>query len=66
MENEIEFIESKDELLEENELTSYFYISNHLYFEYFIGYEIASLIGYKNPVNTLNNVSKFEPDELKF
>ena len=47
MENEIEyakieFIESEYELLEENELTTYSYISNDLHFEYFVGYEIAS------------------------
>jgi hypothetical protein len=33
---------------EENELTTYSYISNHICFEYFIGYEIAALLGYKN------------------
>jgi very-short-patch-repair endonuclease len=55
----IEFIESKyNKKIKENELTTYSYISNHLCFEYFVGYEVASLIGYKNPVNTLNNVSK--------
>jgi very-short-patch-repair endonuclease/prophage antirepressor-like protein/transposase len=41
------------------ELTTYFYISNYLYFEYFVGYEIASLLGYKNPAEVIkNNVSK--------
>ena len=55
-EQEIEFI-IEDE--ENNELTMYSYISNHLCFEYFVGYEIASLLGYKNPKNIItNNVSK--------
>ena len=55
-EEEIEFI-IEDE--EDNELTMYSYISNHLCFEYFVGYEISSLIGYKNPKNIItNNVSK--------
>ena len=35
-------------LEEKKELTTYSYISNGLYFEYFIGYEIATLLGYKN------------------
>jgi transposase-like protein/very-short-patch-repair endonuclease len=56
MENEIEFIIESDE---ENELTTYSYISNHLCFEYFVGYQITSLLGYKNPAQTIgNNVSK--------
>ena len=43
----------------DNELTMYSYISNYLCFEYFVGYEIASLLGYKNPSKTINdNVSK--------
>lgn len=41
------------------ELTNYSYISNGLYFEYFVGYEISSLLGYKNTKNVItNNVSK--------
>lgn len=41
------------------ELTSYTYISNGLYFEYFVGYEIAALLGYKNTTEIIkNNVSK--------
>jgi len=44
---------------ESRELTTYFYISNYLHFEYFVGYEIASLLGYKNPAEVIkNNVSK--------
>jgi very-short-patch-repair endonuclease len=43
----------------ENELTTYSYISNHLCFEYFIGYEVAALLGYKNPAEIIKkNVSK--------
>ena len=41
-----------------NQLTTYSYTSNHLCFEYFIGYEIISLLGYKNLSNILKNVSK--------
>jgi len=57
----IEFIESEDELYieEQNELIVYEYISNHLHFEYFVGYEIATLIGYKSPKDIVtHNVSK--------
>jgi very-short-patch-repair endonuclease/prophage antirepressor-like protein len=44
---------------ESRELTTYFYISNYLHFEYFVGYEIASLLGYKNTRDVIiNNVSK--------
>jgi len=35
------------------ELTNYSYISNGLCFEYFIGYEIATLLGYKSPHSTI-------------
>ena len=45
---------------EENELTTYEYISNGYYFEYFVGFEVAALIGYKNPKDVITkNVSKF-------
>ena len=40
--------EESSKLEEKKELTTYSYISNGLYFEYFIGYEIATLLGYKN------------------
>ena len=44
---------------EKKELVSYSYISNGLYFEYFVGYEIASLLGYKNTRDVIiKNVSK--------
>ena len=51
MENYEDFeiiIESSSDEEEKKELTTYSYISNGLCFEYFIGYEIASLLGYKN------------------
>ena len=42
-----------------NDISEYSYISNGLIFEYFIGYEIASLLGYKNTKSVIiNNVSK--------
>jgi very-short-patch-repair endonuclease/prophage antirepressor-like protein len=48
-----EHIQSEDELL------TYSYISNGLCFEYFVGYEITTLLGYKNPEATIrNSVSK--------
>ena len=54
-EHEIELIESGDE----NDLTTFTYISNGLYFEYFVGYEVASLLGYKDTNKLIrNNVSK--------
>jgi very-short-patch-repair endonuclease len=43
----------------ERELTTYSYISNHLWFEYFIGFEIVALLGYKNTQAVIkNSVSK--------
>jgi very-short-patch-repair endonuclease/AraC-like DNA-binding protein len=59
---EVEFVFISDsEPEEENngELTTYSYVSNYMCFEYFVGYEIASKIGYKNPAEVIkNNVSK--------
>ena len=44
---------------ESTELTTYSYISNHICFEYFVGYQITTLLGYKNPSKTITaNVSK--------
>ena len=44
---------------EENTLSMYSYISNHICFEYFVGYQISTLLGYKNPSKTITtNVSK--------
>lgn len=62
-EQEIKFIIESDN--EENELTIYSYISNGIYFEYFVGYEVASLLGYKSPHSTITkNVSK--SNQLEF
>lgn len=55
--NNIIFIEDDDE--QKQELTTYSYISNHLCFEYFVGYEIAALLGYRNTQCVIiNNVSR--------
>ena len=52
---EIEFIIEEDE----NELNMYSYISNYLCFEYFVGYEITALLGYKDTNKTIRtSVSK--------
>lgn len=41
------------------ELTEYYYISQGIMFKYFVGYEITTLLGYKNPKQTIrNSVSK--------
>lgn len=59
---EIELIED----VNENDLTIYTYISNGLYFEYFVGYEVASLLGYKSPQSTITkNVSKSNQIEFR-
>jgi very-short-patch-repair endonuclease len=61
---ELVFVDDSDALSvsessEKKELANYSYISNGFYFEYFVGYEIASLLGYKSPKDTItNNVSK--------
>jgi len=54
--------ESKDELelplkKGENELTTYSYISRgtYIFFEYFVGYEITALLGYKDTNKTIRN-----------
>ena len=53
---ELDFEEDDEE---NNELLTYSYISNHICFEYFVGYQIASLIGYKSPHSFITqNVSK--------
>ena len=50
---------------EENTLSMYSYISNHICFEYFVGYQITTLLGYKNPSKTITaNVSK--SNQLQF
>ena len=44
----------------ERELIVYSYINNDCCCEYFVGYEIASIIGYKRPKDAVTNiVSKF-------
>jgi very-short-patch-repair endonuclease len=50
---------ASDILSDKKELANYSYISNGLYFEYYVGYEITALLGYKNPAEVIkNNVSK--------
>jgi very-short-patch-repair endonuclease len=52
-------MEENDFIIKENELTTYDYISNGYYFEYFVGFEVAALIGYASPAKVVtNNVSK--------
>jgi very-short-patch-repair endonuclease len=46
------------EIAEKQELTTYSYINNHMMFEYFVGFEIVTLIGYKNVAQAIKNVSK--------
>ena len=69
MENYEDFeiiIESSSDDEEKKELTIYSYISNGLCFEYFIGYEVASLLGYKSPQSTITkNVSKSNQIEFR-
>ena len=55
----------KEESEEEGELTTYSYINNGYCFEYFVGYEITALLGYKNAVQTLVNVSKSNKIEFR-
>lgn len=37
-------------------LTTYSYISNHIHFEYYIGFEIASLVGYTNTQDAIKRI----------
>ena len=59
-----EMVEKEQPILEkkgENELSTYSYISKgtYIFFEYFVGFEIATLLGYKDTNKTIrNNVSK--------
>ena len=59
--------EEEDEISEEEEgeLTTYSYINNGYCFEYFVGYEITTLLGYKNAIQTLVNVSKSNKMEFR-
>ena len=63
----IEESESEDEISEEEEgeLTTYSYINNGYCFEYFVGFEITTLLGYKKPTSALINVSKSNKIEFK-
>jgi len=54
-----------DEDCDEKELLTYTYVSNGLFFEYFVGFQITSLLGYKNAVQTLTNVSKQNKIEFR-
>ena len=49
----------------DKELANYSYISNGLYFEYFVGYEIASLLGYKSPQSTITKIVS-KSNQLEF
>jgi len=57
---EIEFIDENGKVVSEKDLTVYHYDVRHEFSEeYFVGYEIAALLGYKNPAEVIkNNVSK--------
>ena len=59
----IDEINEEDEIKEED-ILSYSYVSNGIFFEYFVGYQITSLMGYKNVNQAINNVSK--SNQLEF
>jgi len=50
--------DTDEEKNDEDELTMYSYINNGYCFEYFVGLQITSLIGYSNVTQALSNVSK--------
>ena len=50
---------------EEGELTMYSYINNGYCFEYFVGYEITALLGYKNTNAALTSISKSNKIEFR-
>ena len=50
--------DDNEEKNDEDELTMYSYINNGYCFEYFVGLQITSLIGYSNVTQALSNVSK--------
>jgi len=61
IDDEKEMVEKEQPILEkkgENELTTYSYISKgtYIFFEYFVGFEIATLLGYKNPSRTISDI----------
>ena len=42
-----------------NDLTTFVHVSNYIHFEYFVGYEVAALLGYKNSRDVIiKSVSK--------
>ena len=48
----IEYSDSEDERVDnEPDLTEYEHVSNGIRFTYYVGYEITSLVGYKNPMS---------------
>ena len=58
--------EDDDKTIIKEELTTYSYFFDHIYFEYFVGYEIAALLGYKNTTSIIqNNVSKSNQIEFR-
>jgi len=58
--------EDDDKTIIKEELTTYSYFFDHIYFEYFVSYEIAALLGYKNTTSIIqNNVSKSNQIEFK-
>lgn len=59
------FVDNDEKTNEERDLTTYGYFSNHIYFEYFVGYEIATLLGYKNP-NEIIKTSVSKCNQLLF
>ena len=67
IEEDNDIIDNKDFINdEENDLITYSYISNYIYFEYFVGYEVTSLLGYKDTNKTIkNNVSKCNQLEFR-
>ena len=57
--NEYILLSDTEDEKNDNELTTYSYINNGYCFEYFVGYEISSLLGYNNTRQVIiNNVSK--------
>ena len=63
----IEVDDENDFIIEgDDELTTYSYINNGLCFEYFVGFQIASLLGYKNTRNVIiQSVSKSNKIEFR-
>jgi very-short-patch-repair endonuclease/prophage antirepressor-like protein len=62
---ETDLEDEDEESEEESELTTYSYINNGYCFEYFVGFEITTLLGYKKPTSALINVSKSNKIEFR-